>query len=74
MVKIGMCINIETLILTGCETVSDDGMNNLIYGDKMKGKTNEGFMKLNCLKVGGLKNVSDNLYQLLKRCPMLAFV
>jgi hypothetical protein len=36
MIKIGMCLNLKTLILTGCESVSDLGMNNLIYGDKSK--------------------------------------
>lgn len=39
MVKVGMCLNMETLVLTGCESISDEGMNNLIYGDKLKGKT-----------------------------------
>ena len=43
MIKVGMCPNIETLILTGCESISDEGMNNLIYGDKSKGKPYEGF-------------------------------
>lgn len=38
MIKVGMCINLKTLILTGCEHISDEGMNNLIYGDKVKGK------------------------------------
>jgi hypothetical protein len=43
MVKIGMCLKLENLILTGCEQISDEGINNLIYGDKSKGKTPEGF-------------------------------
>lgn len=49
-------------------------MNNLIYGDKIKGKPIEGFEFLQTLKIGGLVNISDQLYQLLKRCPALNFV
>ena len=33
-----MCLNIKEIILTGCENITDEGMNNLIYGDKLKGK------------------------------------
>lgn len=72
--KVGMCLNMKTLILTGCEALSDDAMNNLIYGDKVKGKPIEGFEYLQTLKLGGLANVSNQLYQLLKRCPALSFV
>jgi hypothetical protein len=43
MAKVGMCLSLETLILTGCEHISDEGVNNLIYGDKLKGKNPEGF-------------------------------
>lgn len=39
MIKVGMCLNLQTLIITGCEHITDEGMNNLIYGDKLKGKT-----------------------------------
>ncbi len=74
MIKIGMCLHLKTLALTGCESVSDEGMNNLIYGDKIKGKPFEGFEFLQTLKIGGLVNISDQLYQLLKRCPALNFV
>lgn len=69
-----MCLNLQTLILTGCEALSDDAMNNLIYGDKVKGKPIEGFENLHTMKLGGLQNISNQLYQLLKRCPALAFV
>lgn len=74
MVKVGMCPNIQTLILTGCEFITDEGMNNLIYGDKVKGKPVEAFENLTKLKIGGLVNVSDQFYQLLKRCPQLSYV
>jgi F-box and leucine-rich repeat protein 2/20 len=74
MIKVGMCLGLESLVLTGCEFISDEGMNNLIYGDKTKGKPLEGFEHLSTLKLGGLTNVSDQLYQLLKRCPALSFV
>jgi hypothetical protein len=74
MIKVGMCTNLNTLILTGCEHITDEGMNNLIYGDKLKGKTPEGFEQLHTLKIGGLVNISDQLYQLLKRCPSLSFL
>lgn len=39
MIKVGMCIHLRTIILTGCENITDEGMNNLIYGDKIKGKS-----------------------------------
>lgn len=74
MIKVGMCLKLENLILTGCEQISDEGINNLIYGDKSKGKTPEGFENLHTLKIGGLVSVSDNLYQLIKRCPSLSFL
>lgn len=74
MIKIGMCLNLRTLILTGCEHITDEGMNNLIYGDKLKSKTPEGFEFLHTLKIGGLMSISDQLYQLLKRCPSLTFL
>jgi hypothetical protein len=74
MIKVGMCFNLQSIILTGCEYISDEGMNNLIYGDKLKGKTPEGFEHLHTLKIGGLVSISDQLYQLIKRCPSLAFL
>ena len=49
-------------------------MNNLIYGDKLKSKAPEGFEFLHTLKIGGLVSISDQLYQLLKRCPSLALL
>lgn len=74
MIKVGMCLNLQSIILTGCDHISDEGMNNLIYGDKLKGKTPEGFEHLHTLKIGGLVSISDQLYQLIKRCPSLAFL
>ena len=74
MIRVGMCIHLKTIILTGCEHITDEGMNNLIYGDKLKGKTPEGFEHLHTLKIGGLMNISDQLYQLLKRCPALSLL
>lgn len=74
MVKVGMCLQLRELVLTGCECLSDEGMNNLIYGDKLKGKTPEGLEHLSTLKIGGVFNLSDNVYQLLKRCPALSFI
>ena len=71
MAKLGMCTKLETLILTGCETISDQGINNLIYGEKGKVKNPEGFNHLKTLKLGGLVNVSDQLFQLVKRCSAL---
>ena len=38
MIKVGMCLELQNLILTGCDHISDEGINNLIYGDKQKGK------------------------------------
>ena len=32
MSKVGMCMKLEEIILTGCEKISDEGINNLIYG------------------------------------------
>ena len=49
-------------------------MNNLFKGDIVKGKPVEGLEHLKVLKVGGLVNVGDKIYQLLKRCPSLHFV
>jgi hypothetical protein len=49
-------------------------MNNLIYGDKLKSKAPEGFEFLHTLKIGGLVSISDQLYQLLKRCPSLTLL
>lgn len=46
----------------------------MIYGDKAKGKGFEGFAYLHTLKLGGLRNVSDQVYQLCKRCPVLVFL
>jgi hypothetical protein len=66
-----MCVKLRTLILTGCENISDEGINNLTYGDKTKGKQPEGYSNLITFKIGGLVNVSDNLYQFCKRCPKL---
>ena len=43
MQKLGICTKLEKIVLTGCEMVSDEGMNNLIFGDKTKGKQPEGF-------------------------------
>ena len=74
MSKIGMCMRLEEIILTGCEKISDEGINNLIYGEKGKGKQPEGFPNLITLKVGGLLNVSDQLHQIVKRCPLLSFI
>ena len=69
-----MCAKIETIVLTGCQKISDEGINNLIYGEKGKGKQPEGFANLKTLKVGGLINVSDQLHQIVKRCPLLSFI
>lgn len=74
MVRVGMCIHLQSLILTGCENISDEGINNLIYGDKVKGKHPEGFNDLETFKIGGLINISDNVYQFCKRCPALTFL
>ena len=74
MTKIGMCLSLQTLILTGCEYLGDEGMNNIFKGDIVKGKPVEGLQHLKVLKVGGLVNVGDKIYQLLKRCPSLHFV
>ena len=74
MTKVGMCLQLQELVLTGCECLTDEGMSNLIYGDKIKGKNPEGFEHLHTLKVGGVFNLSDNLYQLLKRCSALTFI
>ena len=46
----------------------------MIYGEKGKGKQPEGFANLKTLKVGGLINVSDQLHQIVKRCPLLSFI
>ena len=46
----------------------------MIYGEKGKGKQPEGFPNLKTLKVGGLVNVSDQLHQIVKRCPLLSFI
>ena len=46
----------------------------MIYGEKGKGKQPEGFASLKTLKVGGLINVSDQLHQIVKRCPLLSFI
>lgn len=32
MAKLGMCLKLEEIILTGCEKVSDEGINNLMVG------------------------------------------
>lgn len=74
MIKVGMCLNLRELVLTGCENISDEGVNNLIYGDKLKGKNPEAFEYLHTLKIGGLINISDQIYQLLKRCTSLKLV
>lgn len=38
MLKIGNCSQLETLILTGCNAINDDGITNLIHGEKAKAK------------------------------------
>ncbi len=45
MKNIGMCLKLKTLILTGCENINDEGINNLIFGDKTI-KTTEGLVDL----------------------------
>jgi hypothetical protein len=68
--KIGNCALLETLILTGCPTISDEAVSNFINGEKAKGKV-EGFVNLKILKIGGLVNLSDSVNNLIKRCPVL---
>lgn len=74
MAKLGMCTKLEKVILTGCEKVSDEGINNLMNGEKGKGKQPEGFTNLTTLKLGGLPNISDQLHNIFKKCPMLNFL
>ena len=70
MLKVGNCAQLEALILTGCSTISDEAISNLINGEKAKGKS-EGFSNLKILKVGGLVNLSDSVNNLVKRCLVL---
>lgn len=64
MQKLSLCTKLEILILTGCENISDEGIMNLV-------KTTEVYPHMKILKVGGLTNVSDQLFQLVKKCPNL---
>jgi F-box/leucine-rich repeat protein 2/20 len=70
MLKVGNCAQLEALILTGCSTISDEAISNLINGEKAKGKS-EGLSNLKILKVGGLVNLSDSVNNLVKRCLVL---
>lgn len=74
MAKLGMCTKLEEIILTGCEKVTDEGINNLIIGQKTKVKAQEGLPHLRVLKLGGLTLVSDQLHQLFKKCPLIEFL
>lgn len=40
----------------------------------MKPKQPDGFANLKTLKVGGLANISDQLHNIFKKCPMLSFL
>jgi hypothetical protein len=71
MGKLGMCLKLEEIILTGCEKVSDEGLNNLMIGEKGKNKQPEGLPNLKILKIGGLNHVSDQLHHLFKKCPLI---
>ena len=74
MSKLGTCTKLISLILTGCEKLSDEGLNNLSYGEKTNPKQPEGFVFLTSLKVGGLVNVSDFLNKFCQKCPALTFL
>jgi len=71
MAKLGMCTKLEEIILTGCEKVSDEGINNLMIGEKGKNKQPEGLPNLRVLKLGGLSMVSDQLHHIFKKCPVI---
>lgn len=54
--------------------MNDEGINNLMNGEKGKMKENEGFVNLRVLKLGGLMNISDKLHTVFKKCPNLGFL
>jgi hypothetical protein len=43
----------------------------LIFGEKGKNKTPEGFQFLRILKLSGVTELSDSIHNLLKKCPNL---
>ena len=61
-------------MLTGCEKISDEGINILMTGEKGKPKQPEGFTNLKTLKIGGLFNISDQLHNVFKKCPNISFL
>jgi len=67
MLKLSQCSKLENLVLTGCENITDEGITNMA-------KSSEGYPNLKSLKVGGLINVSDQLFQLIKKCPNIEFL
>jgi F-box/leucine-rich repeat protein 2/20 len=71
MPKIGSCPHLRLLILTGLPAISDEGINQLINGERKEGKFTklEGFKALEEVRVGGLPNLSDNLSHLFKVAP-----
>ena len=71
MAKVGNCCRLEELILIDCRNLTDESVNLLIFGEKGKGKSPEGFKFLRVLKLSGLSELSDTLHNLLKRCPAL---
>ena len=45
-----------------------------MIGEKGKNKEVDGLPSLKTLKLGGLMNVSDNLHNVFKKCPLLSFL
>jgi hypothetical protein len=66
-----MCLKLEEIVLTGCDKVTDEGINNLMVGEKGKNKQPDGLASLKILKLGGLIHVSDQLHNIFKKCPCL---
>lgn len=72
MSKVGSCNRLESLILTGCTNVGDEGINKLVLSDRPKA---EGFPEMKVLKLGGLKDVSEgSLLKLIQICPSVTFL
>lgn len=45
-----------------------------MVGQKGKAKQPEGLPNLRVLKLGGLANISDQLHQIFKKCPVIEFL
>lgn len=71
MAKLGMCTKLEEIILTGCEKVSDEGINNLMIGEKGKKQTTRRITQFKSSQARRTINGLRSAASYFQKCPVI---